>query len=98
MALFANSILVSVRDPSTPVCVLVRIRQDWGLCKNVCGAVYDIARDEILIDTMNNWIKNIFKFMSDQQLVPNIQLSGENVQKHLARGLELYLYTMNSGE
>jgi hypothetical protein len=83
---------------STPVLVLVRIRLDWGTCKNVCGAVYDIKHDEILIDTQNKWIKNIFKYVSDQQLVPNIQLVGEKVQEHLARGQELYLQHMNSGE
>jgi len=98
MALFANSILVGVGDPSTPLYVLVRIRQDWGLCKTVCGALYDIVRDEILIDQENNWIKYIFKFVSEQQLMPNIQLAGEKVQEHLARGLKLYLQHMNSGE
>jgi|CryBogDrversion2_2_1035213.scaffolds.fasta_scaffold19592_2 hypothetical protein len=97
IVLFANCVLVRPSSPNLPVYVLVRLRLEWGFCGTVSAALYDIGRDELLIGTKNDWTKNIFKVLSDEQLSPNIDLVGVDIDQLLSKAEDTYLTVMRQG-
>lgn len=98
MLLHANSILVDPENPSVPIKVLVRLRLEWGLCKNVSGVLYDIDTKDISIDTCGKWIVNIFKVIHDSGLVPNVDLVGADIDGIIATAESKYKDFMRSGK
>ena len=97
MTLFANSIIVEKEAPNVPKYVMVRVRLGFGYCRTISGALYDINTKEITVDTTNNWQDNIFKFMQDNSLAPNLSLKGPAIDALIAAGNEQYEYIMVTG-
>ena len=97
MVLFANSIIVEKGALNVPIFVLVRLRLEFGYCKIISGALYNIATNEMTVDTKNKWQKNVFKYMKDNNLVPNPGLKGSDIDALIEAGNELYKHVMISG-
>jgi len=97
MVLFANSILVERGALNDPKFVLVRLRLEFGICRKISAALFNTETKEITVDTANNWQDNIFKYMKDNNLVPNLRLKGPDIDELISAGNALYKQTMTSG-
>jgi len=97
MVLFANSILVERGALNDPKFVLVRLRLGFGFCKKISAALFNIQTNEITVDTTNKWQDNIFKYMKENNLVPNLSLKGPDIDKLILAGNDLYKHTMITG-
>ena len=51
----------------------------YGICCNTYGALWDVKSKSILFDDNGEWTINIFKVLSDMNLLTNFELAGPGI-------------------
>ena len=95
--IFPNSIYVHPENPSHAIGVMVRVRLNFGSCRIIAGAFYDLETKEITVNLENTWQNNIFLYLSKRNLVPNLSLKGPEVDAMLVEANAEYRHIMSTG-